>query len=223
MPCTESKLREMIQRHGGVIAAGGHTGRYHIPDVPLCLLELAAACLVEDGLLSRITDDPNDLDRPDYRAINDAPWSSREAATEPLIRLHIAFTDWGQWTEERRQRVVSQIVRDTVREIIAELPDVPDRIRDRCQAAATMSECAEAAMATAVAESAAWAAWAKSVSEDTAWTASAAAWAECAANAAAWAAREAAWAAKRATCQITSSSDRVLLKAVDIWCAAASL
>lgn len=165
--CTESSLRDVIARHGGVLAAGVHDDQYADPAGPLCVLEAHAACLVEAGVLTQITDDPVRLGRPDYRPLNDGPWSSRAVATPHLIRLHVAYDGWAKWPEARRQRVVQRIVLGLVRETIAELPGLSEPIRARCRAVtdlaaarAAAAETAEAATAGAVA---AWAAWAAAV------------------------------------------------------------
>jgi len=226
MNCTEAALREMVKRHGGVVASGRHDD----PTGPLCILELGSACLVEDGYLSAITDDPAVLGRPDYRPINDASWSSRAAATEPMLRLHLAYASWGQWSTKRRRHVVEQIVRGTVREIVAELPGLSDTVRDQCREATSSRECAVAARAAA---SEAWkhaeealeegAGAASGAWEVAARVASAAEWAvkDGTTEAARAAASAAEWAVKDGTTEAADAADAVLLRVVDLWCAAA--
>ena len=222
MSCTEISLLEVIERHGGVVASGSHEYRYGEPDCPLCILEAHAACLVERGELDEITDDPAALGRPDYRPINDAAWSSREVATPHLIRLHMAYDGWAEWGDERRLAVVSRITIETVRRIIAELPGMPNCVRQQCRdvsdlksaaAAAYVADAAmaDAAMARADAAADAAANAAANAADAAAWAdkAAAAAWA------AAWAAAAAAYLADKA------AADSVLIHAVDIWVGAA--
>ena len=152
MGCNEVSLMDVIARHGGVLAIGKHAAEYGDPTCPLCVLEAHAACLVARGELDAITDDPKALGRPDYRSINDAWWSSREVATPHLVRLHMAYSGWPTWSEPQRLAVTTRVVVETIREVVSELPGLPDEVRDQCRAVRTLVEAREA---TGAAEAAA--------------------------------------------------------------------
>ena len=212
MACTESSLRAVIDQHGGVLHAGTHFARYGEPDCPLCIMEAHAACLVAQGLRETITDDPEELGRPDYRPLNDAAWSSSEARTQHMIRLHAAYDGWADWSCERRSTVIDRIVIETVRQIIAALPGLPDEVRDLCRLASDRTTAYDAAAS-------AWTTLANDDSCDDAW--SAAGLAVRAADAAYDEHRISASAARAADAVDDAERDRILIRAVDIWIEAA--
>jgi hypothetical protein len=153
---------------------------------------------------------------PDLRPINDGPWSSDRARTDALLPVMAALWDWSTWDDARRVRWASIVALETVRQIIAELPGLPDEVRVSCRAASdlpsaarasarVLAEAAEAARAAGAADAAARAAWAAA---GAAARAARAAWA--AAGAAAWAARASAEAAEAA-------KDAILTRACRIW------
>jgi hypothetical protein len=135
------------------------------------------------------SDSPDNL--PDMRCLNDARWSSDAVRTTHLLRVMAALWDWRAWPLAQRQAWTDRVTVETVRQIIATLPGLPDAERQRCRAATTPLAAAAAARAAEAEAARASAARAS------------------AARAAAWAAARTAWA------------DRVLILSCDIWCEAA--
>lgn len=137
---TKTPLRAVIDaRFGGVLTKGQHE-----PDGQACALEAAHAAVGDPW-----SDNPGRW--PDIRPLNDGPWSSDEARTKHMIPLMEAFWDWGDWPEARRIAVVTEIVIETVRTIIAELPGLPDGVRAACRSASTLEEAERMALAAAAA------------------------------------------------------------------------
>ena len=116
MSCSESSLLDVIARHGGVLAVGSHSTQYEKKNCPLCINEAYAAYLMECGKISQITDNPEELGRPEYRDFNDALWSSREVATPHLVRLCLAFDGWSNLDDNQRLAIASRIYADSLRE-----------------------------------------------------------------------------------------------------------
>jgi hypothetical protein len=164
------------------------------------------------------SDSPDNL--PDIRPLNDAEWSSDAVRTTHLLRVMAALWDWQAWPLATRQAWTERVTVETVRQIIATLPGLPDAERQRCRAATTplaaaaAARAAEAEAARAAAEAARASAMA---AEAAARTADAAAEAAEAARAAARAAAE---ATARAAAE-AAEADRVLILSCDIWCEAA--
>jgi hypothetical protein len=109
------------------------------------------------------SDSPDNL--PDMRCLNDARWSSDAVRTTHLLRVMAALWDWRAWPLAQRQAWTDRVTVETVRQIIATLPGLPDAERQRCRAATTplaaaaaARAAAAAAMAAAEAAEAAWAA-----------------------------------------------------------------
>ena len=104
------------------------------------------------------TDDPEALQMPDLRSLNDAPWSSEEARAAALLPVLIAVAPVWRGPLARRQTFVERICLDTVREILpytlraAGLPEAAAR----CAASSTLRDAV--AMAAEAAAREAWAA-----------------------------------------------------------------
>jgi hypothetical protein len=131
-------LQEMIDQHGGIVARGEHEDVYNEPHCPLCILEMHAACLVSEGKLMYITDEPEELGRPDYRPINDAHWSSREVATPHLVRLHLAYEGWDKW--KNKEAITKYIIVETTKRILSKLYSLPRYMREACIKVTTIEE-----------------------------------------------------------------------------------
>ena len=204
--------RTVRERFGGRLARGTHEA-----DSVACPLEAAHAAVGDPW-----SDRPDKW--PDIRPLADAPWSSDQARTEAMVPVLVAYWDWAAWTPARQQAVMAQVVIETVRQLIAQLPELPEAVRDQCRAARTLPQAVRAAAAVRAAVRAVGAARAAAPAVGAARAAfRAAAWAfraaagavgaaaaEGAAEAAAWAA---AWAAE-------AQADAVLIRACQIWIAA---
>jgi hypothetical protein len=222
--------RVIADEFGGKITSGQHK-----PGPAACILEAAHFAMGD-----KWSDSADHW--PDIRPLNDGPWSSDEQRTKHLLPVMVAFWDWDDWPTARQRAVITQINLDTVRQIVANLPDLPHTVRDQCRnatlqtmknAAETVAEAAWAAWAAAATATAEAAAAVKAVKAATAaWAAAAAAAEAAAAKAAAWAAAEAAtaeaeaaWAAAEAATAeaeaATPNGDQVLILACRIWLEAA--
>ena len=137
----------------GVLKTGAHTDE----DGAFCVLEVVNK-----------TRRPNDactdarFGLPDIRPLNDAPWSSDVARTGPMLAVAAALSDFPQWSAQRQQRFAEHLTIAIVRQIIADLPGLPDVMRQRCREVSTVHEAGAAARAAAwaAAGAAARAAWA---------------------------------------------------------------
>ena len=183
---TEHPFLQILEsRFAGRISHGPHPS-----DGEGCALEIAHAAMGDLW-----SDAPGER-WPDLRPLNDGPWSSDRVRTAAMIPVMLAYWDWASWPHARRQRVVERVIVSTVREIIAELPELPDETRQVCRAVTDLvgAQAAEAA----------------------AWAAARAAWA-------AWAAAWAAWAAARAAAEAAAwaAADTVLARACRLWVEAA--
>ena len=217
MKLSIEKLQQVLNNlDGGVLYAGKHTPNDH----QFCALELVT---VARGLA--LSDSPSKAAMPDIRPLNDASWRNNEARTAALLPLIASLSDWNDWTFTQQQTFIEAVVRNTVRQIIATLPNLPTRIVLQCQTATTMVECRIAAYAAASAVYAVYAADAAARAADAAARAAGAA-ANAAASAAASAAARAANAADaadaaRAARAANAAADAVLDTAVSIWINAA--
>ena len=143
--CTYDALTETLAKFGGVVTRGSHQDHG-----ACCILEAAAVC---QGL--PWTDNPETVNRPDIRRLNDARWSSDALRTEHMVRLYLALEPWATWTEAQRRQYMDRVVIDTVRTLIAELPGLPDTHRAACRAVTTLEEARTVADAAADAAAAA--------------------------------------------------------------------
>jgi len=199
-----SEYRRIInERFGGVLRHGSHK-----PDGEACALEAESIARGREW-----SDDP--VTMPDLRPLNDGPWSSDQARTDALVPVVEALWDWAEWPEARRLAWVEGVVIETVRQIIAELPELTDDVRARCRAVRTLDDAAKAAEAAAKAAAAAAEA-AEAAAEAAAWAAAKAAAAKAAAAKAEAAKAEAAKAAKAAAAKAAAA------KAAAAWAWAAA-
>lgn len=91
----------------------------------------------------RWSDEPGAL--PDLRPLNDAPWSSDQARTEALLPVMAALWDWSVWSEDQRVAWSRRVAVETVCQIVADLPGLPEDVRQRCREATTCDEARDAA------------------------------------------------------------------------------
>ena len=134
------------------LSAGAHN-----PDGQACALEYLSVARGIDW-----TDAPEKVRCFDLRLINDISVSDA-LRTEHLMPVLMAYDGSLDWPMERQQRVVERIIILTVQRLVADLPGLPDTIREQCRKATTLTEAAEAARAAAgAAWAASWAAWAAS-------------------------------------------------------------
>ena len=151
---TEDLQAALDRLDQGVLLAGAHT-----EGDQFCALEF------ESQVRGRAwSDQPVTL--PDLRPLNDGLWPSNAARTAALLPVMAALWEWEEWTPDRRQRWGTQVVLETVRQIVSALPGVPDAVRETCRTATTLAAAREAARAAGAAAAraagaaAAGAAWA---------------------------------------------------------------
>lgn len=190
-PITIRRIRSLLKkRFGGVLKYGKHP-----EDGECCVLELAS---VLRGV--KWTDEPMVVRCFDLRPLNDMNVSD-ELRSKWMTRLLVAYDGSLDWLEARRKEVAAKIVIGVVQQIIAELPSLPDAVREQCRKASTLDECQAAADAANAA--------------DAGEAAAAAHAGEAAAAAAARAAAEAAAAARAAQESIFTIACKIWLKACD--------
>ena len=132
-------LEEFVATHyPGGLSAGNHSPN---PDGEACVLEAVSQWLDLDW-----TDDPATLRMFDLRPLNDIDVSA-EVRTPAMCRLAELYAGSLDWPVERQQAVVQRIVIGTVREIIAELPGLPEEAAAQCRSARTLDEAQAAALA----------------------------------------------------------------------------
>ncbi|MEM3169938.1 MAG: hypothetical protein QW838_04120 [Candidatus Nitrosotenuis sp.] len=105
---TTQSFGEFVRERYGVLSAGKHTDTDKA-----CVLEAASAWRRVDW-----TDNPDMLDLPDLRPLNDAPWRDDEARTEAMIRLFESVRDWASWPGKRRLRFAERVITRTAREVL---------------------------------------------------------------------------------------------------------
>lgn len=108
MSCTKESLAQVVARYGGV-KAGSHQHRREC-----CILEAVSVCEGRDW-----TSDPIQLDRPEVRPLNDAPWPDDVVRTEQMLRLAPLLEAWPGWGNEKRVAWVKAVALRTVREVLS--------------------------------------------------------------------------------------------------------
>jgi hypothetical protein len=209
-------LMALYEGFGGVLSKGQHQ-----PDSPeACPLEVAHVAVGDEW-----SDEPNRW--PDLRPLNDA-FSSDALRTQHMVPVMLAYWDWADWSPRRQLCVMAQLTLETVRQLVAELPGVPEAIRERCRQSTTLATAERAARAAVEAEEgrgwpAAETAWAVRAAaegeEGRRWAAEPEIWVT---QAAAWAACHIARAAARAA-EVVDDGDTVLIRACQLWLAAAQI
>jgi hypothetical protein len=203
MTTQASKLREVLnERFGGLLMGGKHNKE----DGACCAVEL---CRTARGL--PFGDTPVFLD---YRALNDAPWSSNAVRTEHMLPMMEALFDFGDWSKARQTKWARTVALRTIREVLPialEAAGVDAAIVKACREAPNLRAAEEAAARAAAAAAAGAARAAAAVAA----AARAAAAEEAAAWAAAAAAAAAAGAARAAAAAV--AADRLLILACAIW------
>lgn len=133
----EELQTELDQRDKGVLRVGNHP-----EGDTFCALEFESQVRGREW-----SDKPITL--PDLRPLNDAPWPSDEARTRALLPVMVAYWDWATWTPARRQATVERIMIAMVQQLIAELLELPEKVRVQCRAVLTLQEAVWAANAAA--------------------------------------------------------------------------
>lgn len=134
--CTPDRLTAFV-------ATIGHLSRgAHRSTNECCILEAVSLC---EGRSK--TDDPDTIDRPDCRSLNDGPWSSDEARTAGMLRLAPLLAAWPTWGQARRIEWARAVALHTFREL---LPIVLREIgleaeAVACEQASTLEAAAQAA------------------------------------------------------------------------------
>ena len=162
MKLTVEQLQHVLDTYdNGVLSTGTHK-----PDDGLyCALECVSLAQgirwrddgTEDGILDIptrrkiFTDNPTALGMPDIRAINDARWSSDALRTATMLPLISVLSDWSQWSSMRQRRWAEIVSIETVKQIISQLPGLPDSVRLQCKQADTLKSARAAANAAAYA------------------------------------------------------------------------
>lgn len=98
----------VAERFGGLLSHGEHD-----PDGAACALEAASIARGRPW-----SDDPDDVELPDLRPLNDGPWTSDEARTEAMVPLVVALWDWPTWAGDRHQAWLSRVASRTTREVL---------------------------------------------------------------------------------------------------------
>jgi len=179
---------------GGVLRACKHSPG----DGECCINELVSIYLDDNW-----TDNPYKIRCIDLRPLNDAEWSTDELRTEWMLKVYSVWEHSLDWPEDVLLRRVQRLVIETVRQIISQLPNLPDDIREQCRLATTLEQAQVAAYAAYAASAAAYPAYA-------------------AADAAAYAADAAAYAAYAASAaRVAERTDNILVTACRIWIEAA--
>src|SRR5262245_17656757 len=111
----------IAQRFQGRLTRGSHT-----PDGAACFLEAVSQFDALDW-----TDNPGALNVPELRPLNDGPWSSAAVRTHHMAPLYDAIAP--VWRSDKRHAWVEAVVIATVREIIAEVSNLPTEIAARCR------------------------------------------------------------------------------------------
>jgi hypothetical protein len=203
MECTSENLRAFVSAHG-LLKKGAHSKN----DNACCILEARSLCM---GL--KKTDNPDKLNMPDIRTLNDAPWSTDELRTEHMLRLDEALRPWATANQNQRVNFVRRVAILTVNQVISALPYLSDEIRLKCRDAKDLDAASDAASYAASAAS--YAASAASYAASAAsYAASAASYA---ASAASYAASAASYAASAASDAASAASDEVMISTVNLW------
>lgn len=118
----EALLARLTEKFGGVLRRGQHdqTGE-------CCVLELHA------DMLGLWTDVPERLRDFDIRPLNDMPVSDA-VRTECMLPVLVAYAGSLDWPAARQEAVLGVIITRLVQDIIAELPGLPDTVRQQCRA-----------------------------------------------------------------------------------------
>ena len=141
---TQEELQGWLDREDdGILRSGAHQAGSR----QFCALEFDSVVRGRDW-----SDTPITL--PDLRPLNDGPWRSDAARTAALLPVMVALWDWSTWTRARQRQWASSVALETVKQIIADLPGLPNPIRLQCQRATTLAEATAAA--GAVGAAAAW-------------------------------------------------------------------
>ena len=144
----EELSAKLVELDKGVLYRGAH----QVGTKEFCVLEFRRAVLHQSH-----SDTPDDF--LDLRALNDAPWSSDTVRTTHLLPVLAALWDWPTWDIKIQRDWATRVALETVRQLVAELPGLPDDMRVRCRNATNLAEARAAAVeATKEAEAAACAA-----------------------------------------------------------------
>ena len=143
MAIANETYAEFIERRfGGVLKHGPHE-----PNGQCCYIEGRAAYL---GL--KWTDDPSATGDYDFRGLNDA-FPDDESRTRNMIRLDASCAGARNWLPEHQVKFAEFVVISLAQRIIADLPGLPDSIREQCRNVTTLDDARAAARAASYAAS----------------------------------------------------------------------
>jgi hypothetical protein len=125
-------------RFRGVLHPGRHEG-----DGECCALELLA---VAQGL--EWTDDPEVVRTFDLRPLNDILVSDA-VRTQHLLPVVTAYAGSLDWPLDRQRKVGDQLLIETVRRLLGDLPGLMESVRQQCRNASTVGEARLAVAAVA--------------------------------------------------------------------------
>ena len=128
-----------LQAHLDRLDDGVLRGGKHSQGREFCALEFSSQVRGKPW-----SDAPDDL--PDVRPLNDGPWAANDRArTDALLPVLAVLWDWTTWTPARQQQWATDVVVQTVRRLVADLPGLPLVLREQCRRASTLDEAASAA------------------------------------------------------------------------------
>lgn len=110
------------------LTEGGHDS----PECGACILEVCSLAMGVEW-----TDDPERLNLPDIRPLNDAEWSSDTLRTQHLTRVGVAVWAWRTATEGKKATFTRRLAELTIRRVIppilnaAGLTDEAERCRKK--------------------------------------------------------------------------------------------
>ena len=117
-------LQEYVTENPDITLSQG----MHDPECGQCILEL---CSLASGV--DWTDDPDFLELPDIRSLNDAAWSSDATRTQHLLRVGVAVWPWREANRWQKQDFAKRLAELTIKRVLppilreAGLDDVADR------------------------------------------------------------------------------------------------
>ena len=141
---TVAALRKGLTAHdNGVLSYGGHEAGARA----FCALEYRSVLLGQ-----QFTDDPDMVDFPDIRSLNDAFGKGPDAdthRTKHLLPVLAALWNWHEWSQTKRIKWAKRVAIYTVNDIVSALPGLTPRIRLQCQHANTVRAAKSAARSAA--------------------------------------------------------------------------
>jgi hypothetical protein len=103
---------QLNSRFGGKLRGGKHG----IEEGACCLLEFR--CAIRECDPGSLSDEPEKVQFPDLRCLNDSYGSEDEARTNDMLPVLSALWDWDKWSEDKRKSVVRNVSLRIVNEIL---------------------------------------------------------------------------------------------------------